>query len=75
MRLVPKPGGTPQEFRALLISQPFDLAWAEPIIPSGGDPETTFKPGARGSVFASRVRGSIFTAPVRGQTWLGRESL
>lgn len=28
MRLVAKPGGTKQQFRAMLFSQPFDLAWA-----------------------------------------------
>ena len=30
MRLVPKPGGTKQQFRAMLFTQPFDLGWGSP---------------------------------------------
>jgi hypothetical protein len=73
MRLVPRPGGTPQEFRALLISQPFDLAWAGPIIPSAGTPEACFSARFRGIVFVAAARGEIFTAARRGEIWIGRD--
>jgi hypothetical protein len=73
MRLVPKPGGTIQQFRAMLFSQPFDLTWGAPV-GSTGTPEDSFVARIRGDVFTARNegRGAVFTPRVRGDTWLAR---
>jgi hypothetical protein len=58
MRLVPKPGGTKQQFRALLFSQPFDRSFAQTAQPIPAD---GWLAGARprGWVAGTRPRGWV----------------